>query len=353
MIKKKWTIQEDNIIKSEYLSNRKNISNLLSGRTLETIRCQAWKLGLVKNNKKPKWSKKEENFIKNNYEKLSREEIEDKIYNRSWKAIRLKACSLGSKKYEQGKRSDLSILLEENTITYYWIGFLMADGHFAKHSISLGLDKLDIDHVGKFCKYVNYNGDNKDKCRFSGYDKDIVPKINEKFYLNNRKTYNPPYVEWIKDKDLLLSMIIGFIDGDGSIGEFHTQSEGIKHMLRIKVHSAWLENLKYFYYFLYEYSGIYIKKKPPEPYIIKHGWALLSLYDNDVLAFIKRKILELKLPVLNRKWDKIDKNHVSKIEKERKIWHSIKLMLESNVPKTEISKKYNITTKVLYRIINE
>lgn len=352
MKKKKWTKKENEIIYREYLMNP-YISNILPGRTKETIRSQAWKLGITKKNRKPKWSKKEEDFIRENYLNLSEKEFVDLIPNRSWKAIRLKACSLGFKKQEPGKLSDLSILLEENPITYYWMGFLLADGHFSEYGISTGSATVDENHIQKFCKYVNYIGEGIDRCRFSGYDKEIVPKINEKFNLNNRKTYNPPYIEWIEDKDLLLAMIIGFIDGDGSMGNFYTKSEGNKNLLVIKVHPSWLGNLKHFYYFLHEYSGFDIKKKASEPSITNAGWALLSLYDNDVLAFMKRKILELELPALERKWDKVDENYISQIEREKVIWKEIKVMLDNNVAKTEIAREFNFSTKVLHRIIRE
>jgi len=111
--------------------------------------------------------------------------------------------------------------------------------------------------------------------------------------------------------------------------------------------------LKYFYYFLYRYSGFILKKQASGPSITNDGWALLSLYDNDVLAFMKRKIIELNLPVLDRKWDKVDENHVSQIERERKIWPNIKEMLDNNISKYEISRKFNFSTKVLRRIIRE
>lgn len=53
----------------------------------------------------------------------------------------------------------------------------------------------------------------------SAYDSEVVPKITSKFNLNSNKTYNPPDIsifEFIQC-DLLISLIIGFIDGDGYI----------------------------------------------------------------------------------------------------------------------------------------
>ncbi len=84
--------QENEII----ISNFKNKSLqemilLLSNRKEQSIRCQAWKLGITRTKIKPKWAPKEINIIKNCYFIKTKEELLEIIPDRSWKAIRLKA----------------------------------------------------------------------------------------------------------------------------------------------------------------------------------------------------------------------------------------------------------------------
>ncbi len=236
----------------------------------------------------------------------------------------------------------------------------MADGHFAEYSISLGQCTKEMNHMQKYADFISFARELKDEgpeggVRITSGDKYLVPLIKKKFKVSNLKTYNPPDFKWIKNKDLLLSLIIGFIDGDGCISQVETQGEGIKSWLRIKVNCSWIDNLSYFYYFLHEYSGFKIKKKvsPPKVYRDKRNIFILSIYDNDVLAFMKRKIIELNLPVMARKWDPVDENHVSKIEKEKIMWPKIKCMLNEGVSKIEVSNIMGFSNKVLHRIIKE
>jgi hypothetical protein len=121
--------------------------------------------------------------------------------------------------------SNVYKLLEENWETYYWIGFIFADGHITKkNELSVKLSVKDIEHLFKLSNYIKVKMHKKvsNDPRYCGLrimDNIIVKKIKNKFCIHNDKTRNPipkQIFEKMND-DLFCSMIIGFIDGDGNI----------------------------------------------------------------------------------------------------------------------------------------
>ena len=137
------------------------------------------------------------------------------------------------------KLNNLSPLLLENPISYYWIGFLLADGHFGqKNILKITLSSLDKEHLYNLKTFLNIENilserQGKYLC-LKAMDSNLVPKIKEKFDISNKKTYDPPKnLESIKNKDLLISLIIGFIDGDGCIA-----NKNKAFSLTVKCHSS-------------------------------------------------------------------------------------------------------------------
>ena len=153
-------------------------------------------------------------------------------------------CKSCAGKKRAKRLSDLSILLEDTPETFYWMGFLLADGHFEEKRIIVGLSEHDREHLEKFAKYINYTGKLSVRKRephnsvyLSAMDSEVVVKLREKFDIKSNKTIEPPKtLKWIPD-DLFLCLMAGFIDGDGSINE---------SSIRIKVHSVWFNILSEF-----------------------------------------------------------------------------------------------------------
>lgn len=207
-----------------------------------------------------------------------------------------RSCSIKASEFK--RKSNLSILLEDTPITYYWIGFLLADGNFGKlNTIKCTLSSVDKNHIKKLQTFLNIENlnfeNNNSACTIKAMDTDIVPLICKKFDISNTKTYNPPKtLEHIKNRDLLLSLIIGFIDGDGCIS-----NKNKSFSLTVKCHSSWIEILDFF-----------AKKINPtsQAKINNAGYAYFTISNVESLKEIKRKALEFRLPILSRKWDKID-----------------------------------------------
>lgn len=199
------------------------------------------------------------------------------------------------------KLSDLSPLLLETFEAYYWMGFLMADGHFSKNGqIQINLSNKDLYHLKKLSIFVKYKGTLTTPKLYIG-DCKSFPLIIKKFNISNNKTYNPPKLN-IVNPDLLFSFIIGFIDGDGSIDKYG--------YLRIKIHKNWYDTLELMMSTLAKNSNYNMN-------IDSRNLVTGSITKIEIMKRIKTKILDLKLPVLERKWDRVNFNYLSRKEKRQ------------------------------------
>lgn len=174
-----WTSEQIDYLQNNYSRDNKKALQQYCKRSWKGIKIKAYSLGLdTPNLNYSNWSEKELLFLNNNYEILDKNELLNELLPKTWVAINQKAYVLGLKR--KNKNSDLSVLLNEDPITYYWIGFLMADGHFSeKGLIQVNLSICDIDHLNKLGKFISLT--NKlNKAILTAMDKDIVKKIKEK-----------------------------------------------------------------------------------------------------------------------------------------------------------------------------
>lgn len=150
-----------------------------------------------------KWTEEEFFYLKENYSKLKREEISN-FLNRKWGAIAKKASILGL--CRACSNSHFYKLLEESNITYYWMGFLFADGHFSKYNeFAINLQQSDIEHLTKFSNYVSVpvkRVKNRPYISVRIMDKIIVKQIKDKFKIHNNKTENVVLYQRLKDFSL-------------------------------------------------------------------------------------------------------------------------------------------------------
>lgn len=120
----------------------------------------------------------------------------------------------------------------------------------------------------------------------------------KKFDLKFQKTYNPPSIKIFKNftNEQILSFIVGFIDGDGSIC---TRNQSAS--LRIQNHASWIDMHRFFLkniqkIFKIDYGSVYIDKR---------GYSSLNICTKNCISLIFNFILKQKIPYLNRKWDKL------------------------------------------------
>ena len=244
-------------------------------------------------------------------------------------------------------------LLEESAESYYWIGYLLADGHFYKnYRMSFSQNNEDKISVEKFKKYIETktpisykNSNGIDSAKISIMNVDVIKKLMEKFDIKNDKTYSPPDKSIFEnmDIDMLSYLFIGFVDGDGHIANLHKRKD---FNLRIKIHSSWFDILDIFS------KRIFGLEKHTK--INNQGYAELNIGDTQLLKQFKKKYVNnLNFEPLKRKWDIIDLNYVSRNEKSKIDFEEVSSLYECGYNPKQICKKLNLKEGKVYAIIRK
>lgn len=177
------------------------------------------------------WTIEEIIFLKENFEKLSKKEIAEKLH-RTPNGIQIKANRLGLKhpdKYSYNKSFFHVIDTEQKA---YWLGFFYADGYTQKrvrnNEASIMLSVVDADHLRKFNKAIEGNVEVTTQIRGNGfndkksevatirlYSSEIVDDlISHGCVPNKTKSIKFPKLE---TESLQWAFIRGFFDGDGCL----------------------------------------------------------------------------------------------------------------------------------------
>lgn len=324
---KQWNTEEINLLKQKYKEHnnkRKLILKFFPGRTEASISHKLSRIGLRNSNFT--WTKEKIRLLKKIYPSESKKNIAKKIGN-TWEHIRGKATKVNVHRIKV-KNHNLSKLLKNNVLAYYWMGFLMADGCFSKtprnnYCLSLEIANKDKSHLKKFSSFVN----NDNPLRFRSRkvnkilhnmasvcfcDNDILKKIMAKYDLHNKKTYFPPKFNKIfkntTDKNIF-SFIVGFIDGDGCIRRTDIKSLQIA----IECHKSWFNFLKDIENFLFRFFD---EEKTKKNYtrLNCRKEANFTISRRPLICKIKQKAAKLNLPLLNRKWNVIKQKDIEKYQ---------------------------------------
>lgn len=299
------------------------------------------------------WDDLQKEKLRKLFPLLNNEEL-SKEFHTTIQAINRKAYYFGFKKLKKSRsKSKMEVLLGEDYITYYWIGFLLADGSFTKREeLRLLLSVKDLDHLIKFSQFINKTPPqftkNKKYCYVQSKDVTIIPKLKEKFNIDNIKTYNPPdiFVFEKMDDNKFLSCIIGFIDGDGCIRH---QTNRIDYSLQLGCYKTW----KFvFIYWLNRLNKIFNCNCKSRIFFDKDGTLRLTITKTDIIRGLKNKCIELNLPFLNRKWDKVNENFKIRKDKSEEIVKKIKILLQKKYSRKQICNILNIKKNTLSTIIN-
>lgn len=250
----------------------------------------------------------------------------------------------GKKKIEEsdGRSANLKILLEDSYESFYWMGFILADGSFCKDRLQITLGIKDKTHLQKLADYLEYKlpiFETNINVSMRSKNLDISPLICQKFDIKKNKTYNPPLTIKNFDLDLQYCLLAGFIDGDGNV---QNQTGRQDFMLRIKNHASWFHILKEFNE-LIDGSDIFTR-------IGKAGYALLIISDTEVLKNFRKKIETFNLPLLRRKWDKINYNFTSRLVGAKLTRQIVLQNLKEGLSISDIAVKNNLNYSNVYRI---
>lgn len=300
--RRSWTIEEDNKLKEFYpFKNFKELIKILPNQSISSIRWRASKLSIKKIGYA--WNDEKDQKLKFLWENAkSRKEICHSFPNYSWNCLRKRAEFLKLKtNVIRNRFGDLSNLLNDSLESYYWMGFVAADGwiNHKTGQLVMQLSNKDKDHLQLFANFLNTSVKDvpRNMSRVTVQDKILAPQIINKFGFQNHKTLNPPNINFKGDK--FIAFFTGFIDGDGSI-----ILQGNKSSIRVEIHANWLNTLKQFLEQIHIDLGFNIPIRDLAK-INSYGYAAGGLYRKDIVKKFKNKILELEIPFLKRKWDRI------------------------------------------------
>lgn len=189
--------------------------------------------------KKGKWEEWELEYLRDNYGKITSNEIAKKI-NRTKSAVQLKANRSGLEVEDKYFYNQDFFETINNEHKAYWLGFIMADGSVnynrdnRNYEMSIKLKKSDDEHLKKFNKSINgnvpvtyikrlgvfsdYRYNNKkyyECCQIRLYSQKIVSDLISLGIYQN-KTQKETHLPNLSD-ELLWQFIRGFLDGDGHI----------------------------------------------------------------------------------------------------------------------------------------
>lgn len=256
--------------------------------------------------------------------------------------------SCATKKYEI-KKSDVDVLSDRNNIFYYWLGFILADGHIGDNNrLTITLADKDINHLSTFAEFINCDvksikNPNRQHSCIRVMNSDVFSRIRKDFDIKTNKTKNPPncIVFDVLTHDELLCVFTGFVDGDGCIMNLQNRRD---YSLRIKCHGSWIVILDY----LNERLQLNGTCK-----INNQGYSTLSISNSITLKNLKRDVERLKIPIMKRKWDIIDYNFIGRNELADIRKHQIISLLDQYKSITEISKilkiKYGTVLQTIIR----
>ena len=275
-------------------------------------------------------------YLSENYSKKSKNDIILDL-KLSWRYIQKMANIFKIKRNFNESNNSFShkILLSYDNISCYWIGFILADGHITKNKyIQINLSIKDREHllkienhIGKITKYEDIN-----KVYIRIFDKPTVISISNAFKWRSNKTKYPPQIPHFLNEDQLFSLIIGFIDGDGSISK--------KGNIRIKCDSSWKNILEYFYKFL--------TKEDKQFKITSDNCSMIYISKYKIIKEIKNKAIQLNLPIMERKWDRIPTKHL-KSDK----FDLVKNLFLTGKSFNEIKLETKFSDSLLYKVKRE
>lgn len=243
------------------------------------------------------------------------------------------------------------VLMSDSLIDFYWIGFLLADGYInhQKRCLRLCLQNRDKHHLEKLHNYLNLKGKisssivkNREYNYFSMSSRLILDFVT-KFNFKQQKTYNPPdtlyYDKFTNDQ--IMSLFIGIIDADGNIQNQYKRKDTA---ISIQTHKSWKVFFEYIQSRLNLTGNIHILKSGYLKWVI----GCIKTQQN-----IKQFSLDNNLPILERKWSKIDLNFIHKKDKKDLLLTKIQT-LRQNMTLIEISKFIKIPyNTICYHLYNK
>lgn len=215
-----WTESEDQILRESYgTKSYKDIAKMLVGRSRTAVKVRCFRLNL----QRPKdnvWTDDECQIILDNYS--NNPHIMTLLPGRTWESIKQKARKLGVKVKYGTYKFDNQFFGNMTEKSAYVAGFFAADGYLniTANRLELCLQKRDEGHLQTIATAIGYTGPLYQKpkakaVRLQVTSTQLLEDLIEILGVRNNKTLALHQAN-IPD-ELLRHFIRGYIDGDGSI----------------------------------------------------------------------------------------------------------------------------------------
>lgn len=234
----------------------------------------------------------------------------------------------------------------------YYAGFIAADGCIDKKykSLSFGLSKKDeiiLQNIKDNIKSESIIRDYKSH----GFDCVGLNILSEKICLDLKNNFNilnkkslilmPPKLD---DIELIDAFIIGYIDGDGSIGLYNCEKQQSMQITILGTFEMcnWIKE-RFNNILKKEYSSISKNKSHKDnTYVLK--------YSDKSARFIFEHFYNIDLPKLERKWKNEYYEHCINYKKYKNVNKYIKVLdlYKLKLSQSEIAKRLGVTCALIY-----
>lgn len=241
------------------------------------------------------WTDKEIKNFKQDWKILTKSQLIQK-YNRGYESLKSAARRFKVKKINEfTNHNKLKILLNNSNESWYWLGFIVADGYLSqKGELKITLSNLDNTHLFKLSQYLKCNLLKDKYSHITCKDAINGIKLIKQFKIKEKKTYYPCDLESIKNLKQFFCFLTGFIDGDGHLA---ISKQGKPVMIRVQCYKTWIDNFYLFQKFLQKLN---IESKV---YIDTQNYARFCIYKQKSIIKLYELIQYLNIPYMERKWD--------------------------------------------------
>jgi len=245
-----------------------------------------------------KWSEEEKKLLTEIWSDNPKTFIMEKFPNRSYSQVKSRAIALGLKKNISSWNGSILPFLKENPVAWYWIGFSLADGSIGKSYRCVIKDKEHLEKLASFLQtqihiFHAQNYPDNEYWLVNVADKKNLKILKDKYDFKKSKIYNPPCIDLYDSfsDDKFLSILLGFIDGDGCITKNKT--------IQLLNHVSYLTFYELISRKIYNLYNITV-----QPSITKQGHSFLYI-PRKVAVQLREFGQSLKLPLLDRKWSRL------------------------------------------------
>lgn len=244
------------------------------------------------------WTKEKENFLIQNRKLYTVKELTKLLGFKSSTSISSKIKEL--KLDPKLRKGDLNPLLNDTPLSYYWLGFIAADGYISKTGHFQISTSKNINHLTQLANFLSakittnkfskssYKTNSLFYYRIAIKDKIIGVQIRNLLGIIDKKTYNPISLNFFDNDIKFYSFLIGFIDGDGYIYKGN-KSWNIK----IEIHQSWYNILKEI-----QQKVLHDFNYNIPLYITKKGYAQIQIQNLIFKEFLLKLIKDYNLTTL-------------------------------------------------------